>query len=180
MYLYAERGYDETTVADIAERAGLTKRTFFRYFTDKREVLFFGSDHFKERFVSGVREADATASPIEAVAAGLASVAGMLEQDRGREFAGLRQQIVDATPELQERELIKLAVVASASAAELQARGVDPVRALLAAEAGISVLKVAFRLWVDPQNERPLSEIMTDCMLDLERTLAEDSAQRPV
>src|ERR1700743_1274547 len=82
MELYQERGYEQTTVAEIAKRAGLTERTFFRHFTDKREVLFSGGPALQELFVTAVLDAPATASPIDAVAAGLAAAAGRLQQRR--------------------------------------------------------------------------------------------------
>jgi AcrR family transcriptional regulator len=102
--LYGERGFDSTTVAEIAEHAGLTKRTFFRYLADKREVLFWGSQALEELFVTEVAAAPESASPLEAVAAALDAAAAMFEQRRER--AARRQQIIAAHPELQERELI--------------------------------------------------------------------------
>src|ERR1700712_465814 len=90
--LYGERGFDATTVADIAERAGLTKRTFFRYFADKREVLFWGSEALEELFVREVRDAPPSASPLAAVAAALDVVAAIFEERRA--FAAQRQQII--------------------------------------------------------------------------------------
>src|ERR1700760_2075211 len=105
--LFCERGFEETTVADIAERAGLTKRTFFRYFADKREVLFSGSEIFEATVLKGVLDAPADASPLAAVAAGLDASAVVFEQIPDR--AGKRQLLLDANPELQERERAKLA-----------------------------------------------------------------------
>lgn len=172
MYLYAEHGYEETTVADIAARAGLTKRTFFRHFTDKREVLFAGADAFQRTFVSAVGEAPDTAAPMDAITAGLDAIAQMLDQDRGREFAALRQRIIAATPELQERELIKLAQVASAAAGALQARGVPPLQAQIAAEAGVTIIKLAFPRWVADGKTLPLAEVMRACERELRGVMA--------
>src|SRR5947208_9266691 len=98
--LYGERGYEETTVAEIAERAGLTKRTFFRYFADKREVLFSGSAQLQQLIVDAVVAAPATASPLDAVAAGLDAAAARFDM---RELSAARQRIIAAHPELQER-----------------------------------------------------------------------------
>src|SRR5437762_13679376 len=137
--LYGERGFDNTTVADIAEQAGLTKRTFFRYFADKREVLFWGSAGLEELFVTAVAAAPEAAAPLDAVAAALDAAAPMFEQRR--EFAARRQQIIAANPELQERELIKLASLAGAVADALHRRGVDDPAAILTAEAGIAVFR---------------------------------------
>src|SRR5258707_4907397 len=103
MDLYTERGYDQTTVAEIAERAGLTERTFFRYFADKREVLFWGAGRLQELLVDAVASAPASAPPIDAVAAAL-EAAGALLQER-RETARQRQTVIAANAELREREL---------------------------------------------------------------------------
>jgi len=145
--LYSERGYDQTTVAEIAKRAGLTERTFFRYFADKREVLFQGSDILQNRLVQGIENAAPTLSPMDAVGAALVAAAGPLEE--ARDFVLRRQAIVVANPELQERELIKLAVLAAALADALRRRGVPDPAASLAAEAGVAVFKVAFLRWAD-------------------------------
>ena len=110
--LYCERGFEQTTVAEIAERAGLTERTFFRHFADKREVLFAGGVTLQELLVSAVAGAPESVPPIEAVAAALAA-AGALLQER-REYARQRQAVIAANASLQERELIKLAALAAA------------------------------------------------------------------
>ena len=75
MTLYAEQGFDQTTVAEIAERAGLTKRTFFRYFADKREVLFYGAEHLEELILTAIDAAPPGASALDTVATALAAVA---------------------------------------------------------------------------------------------------------
>src|SRR5579871_3451736 len=124
MELYGERGFEQTTVAEIAERAGLTERTFFRYFADKREVLFGGSDEIKAVLVGAVADASASATPLEAVAAGLTALGAVMEERRGVEFARRRQRIIASNDELHERELIKLAGWSSALAGALHERGV--------------------------------------------------------
>jgi len=144
--LYGERGYDQTTVAEIAKRAGLTERTFFRYFADKREVLFYGSGLLEDGLVQGIENAPAGLPPIDAVGAALEAVTGIFEE-RGN-LARRRQAIVAATPELQERELIKLARLSAALAGALRRRGVTDPAASLAAEAGVAVFRVAFQRWV--------------------------------
>ena len=143
--LYSERGYDQTTVAEIAKRAGLTERTFFRYFADKREVLFYGSGMLQDRLVQGIDEAPPALSPIDAVGTALEAAAGPFEEVR--DFSLRRQAIVAANPELQERELTKLAALAAALADALRGRGVPDPAASLAAEAGIAVFKIAFQRW---------------------------------
>src|SRR5256714_10845538 len=140
--LYGERGFENTTVAEIAARAGLTERTFFRYFADKRKVLCWGAGALQELLVSAVASAPDSASPIDAVAAAL-EAAGTLLQER-REFARQRQSVIAANTELQERELIKLASLSAALAGTLRQRGVSDTAASLTAEAGIAVFKIAF------------------------------------
>ncbi len=117
--LYAERGFDQTTAAEIAAKAGVTERTFFRHFADKREVLFGGSALLQERIVAGVVAAPAGAGPLEAVGAGLAEAAAMLGEFR-RDLSAQRQAVIAANPELRERELAKLADYAAAVAATLR------------------------------------------------------------
>ncbi len=129
--LFDEQGYEATTVAEIAERAGLTKRTFFRYFSDKREVLFSGSQELQRLWLDGLAAAPAEASPLAVVTAGLDPVAEMFSERHP--FARIRAQIIEANPELQERELIKLQSLAAAikrragAAGRLSERG-DPRR----------------------------------------------------
>jgi len=157
--LYRERGFDSTTVAEIAERAELTERTFFRYFADKREVLFWGASALVDLLVSHVDAAPASQSPIEAIAGALEEAATVVFEER-REFARQRQAVITANPELQERELIKLASLGSALAQALRRRGIGDPAASLAAEAGIAVFKVAFEAWVHETGERTLAEII--------------------
>ncbi|MFI6873735.1 TetR/AcrR family transcriptional regulator [Streptomyces sp. NPDC050400] len=145
--LYAERGYEQTTVAEIARRAGLTERTFFRHFPDKREVLFLGSAVMEEQLTKVVTEAPASASPLTAVAAAIEAVsAGMQER---QDSVLVRQSVVAAHAELRERELIKRAKLAATMTEALGARGVDPLAARLSAEAGTAVFHVAFERWVE-------------------------------
>jgi len=150
MQLYRERGFEATTVAEIAERAGLTERTFFRHFADKREVLFAGASTLQELLVTGVRQAPAAGGPIEAITGALTGVAAVVFEER-RDFVRQRQAIIATNADLQERELIKLARLAAALGEALRARGVGEPAASLAGEAGIAILKVAFERWLaDP------------------------------
>ena len=176
--LYGERGFENTTVADIAERAGLTKRTFFRYFTDKREVLFGGAAALQELFVREVAGAPASASPLDAVTAALEAAGSMFEERR--EYAARRQQIIAANPELQERELIKLASLAAAVAEALRARGVGDPAAMLAAETGITVFRVAFERWVDAANTQDLRRLILGSLDDLRAVTAPSVAAAPL
>ncbi|HUA10676.1 MAG TPA: TetR family transcriptional regulator [Solirubrobacteraceae bacterium] len=167
--LFEEKGFEETTVAEIAERAGLTKRTFFRYFTDKREVLFGGSALLQESFEESVRDAPADAAALAAVEAALFAVAGIFEERR--DFAARRQRIISASPELRERELIKLAALGAAVDAALRARGVDARAATLTAEAGMAVFRVSFERWVsEPGGD--LAAVLRDSLAELRAVAA--------
>jgi AcrR family transcriptional regulator len=163
--LFAERGYDATTVAEIAERAGLTKRTFFRYFTDKREVLFMGSDELRELLVAGTLAASDSATPIEAVATGLKAAGAMFAQRH--EFARQRHAIILANPELQERELIKLASIGASIAVALGERGVPDEAASLAAQTGMTVFHVAFARWVQQADPDALPRLIDESLAEL-------------
>jgi AcrR family transcriptional regulator len=172
--LYGERGYDQTTVAEIAKRAGLTERTFFRHFADKREVLFHGSGMLQDGLVQGIEDAPAGLPPIDAIGAALEAVAGRLEERR--EMATRRMAIVTATPELQERELIKLANLSAELAVALRRRGVGDPGASLAAEAGVAVFRVAFQRWVgkhgDGDGEQTLAQLIRDSLAELKSVTA--------
>ncbi len=162
MELYVQRGYEQTTVAEIAERAGLTARTFFRYFADKREVLFSGSAELQERLVTTLENAPDSLSPMAAVGVALDEAAVLLGGHR--DYSAQRQAVIAANAELRERELIKMASLSAALAAGLRRRGVADPDAGLAGEAGIAVLRAAFDRWVTGPGERPLSEVMRESL----------------
>jgi AcrR family transcriptional regulator len=171
MELYAKRGYDQTTVAEIADRAGLTERTFFRHFADKREVLFAGSDDLRDLLVNAVAGTPSTAAPIDAVATGLLAAGAAFNEER-RDYSRRRQSIIAANAELRERELIKLSALASAIAEALGRRGVADPAATLAAEAGIAVFRVAFERWVQPRNELGWAELVRSSLAELKVLVA--------
>jgi len=168
--LYAERGYDQVTVAEIAQRAGLTERTFFRHYADKREVLSYGADQLRELLVRGVDEAPAEMAPIDMVGAALESATDALPGDSA--MAARRQAVVNASPELLERELIKMSTFALAVADALRRRGVADPAASLAAEAGLAVFKVAFQSWADQASQQPLRQVIRDCLAELKAVTA--------
>jgi AcrR family transcriptional regulator len=168
--LYGERGFESTTVAEIATRAGVTERTFFRYFADKREVLFGGAGALQELLVSAVVGAPATTAPIDAVIAALEAAGAMLQERRP--MAVQRQAVIMASDELRERELIKLATLAAALADALVRRGVTGPAATLTAEAGIAVFRVAFERWVDARNERDLPQLIRSSFDELKAVTA--------
>src|ERR1700677_42103 len=168
--LYGERGFEQTTVAEIAERAGLTERTFFRHFADKREVLFAGASALQERMVGAAAEAPAHVSPIEAAAAGVEAAGAAIQE--GGELPRQRQAIIAASVELQERELIKLAALASALADTLRRRGVEDPAASLAAEAGIAVFRIAFERWVNEADQQDLPRLIRESLDELKAVIA--------
>jgi AcrR family transcriptional regulator len=168
--LYGERGFEQATVAEIARRAGLTERTFFRHFADKREVLFWGQSMLRELLVSTVAGAPDSAAPIDAVAAAL-EAAGARLQER-REHSRRRQAVIAANAELRERELIKLASLASALADALRRRGVADPAASLAAEAGIAVFRIAFERWITETGEADLPRLMRESLDELKAVTA--------
>jgi AcrR family transcriptional regulator len=170
MELFAERGFEATTVAEIAERAGLTKRTFFRYFSDKREVLFAGSEALQVKFVEAIAGAPADATPLDAIARGLDAMADLFEEIG--EAPRRRQAIIAANPDLQERELIKMIGFAAAGAAALRGRGVAEPAASLAAEAGIAVLRIAFEQWVAGPKGQDIHKLLRNSLAELKAVAA--------
>ncbi len=167
--LFIERGFEQTTVAEIARRAGLTERTFFRHFADKREVLF-GSGELQDFLVGTLAGTLDSAAPIDAVAAAL-EAAGALLQER-RDYARQRQTVIAANAELQERELIKLAAFASAMAGVLRQRGVKDPAASLTAEAGIAVFKIAFERWISETSQADLPQLIRESLDELKAVTA--------
>jgi AcrR family transcriptional regulator len=154
MELFQERGYVRTTVEEIAARAGLTERTFFRYFADKREVLFSGSKELEKSIVDGIEGAPREASPLAAVVAAFEAAGAALQDRRDIRFVRARYALVTNHAEVQERELIKLASLALAVTKALHARGVPDPAAGLAAEVGIAVFKIGFERWVNERKAR--------------------------
>jgi AcrR family transcriptional regulator len=170
MALYGERGFEQTTVAEIAERAGLTERTFFRHFADKREVLFAGSSSLQELLVTRLADTPDSVPPLDAIAAAL-DAAGVLLEER-REYAGQRAAIIAANAELRERELIKLASLAAALADTLRRRGVAEPAASLAAEAGIAVFRIAFERWISGPDQPGLPQVIRESLAELKAVAA--------
>ena len=165
MELWTERGFEQTTAAEIAERAGLTKRTFFRHFTDKRDVLFADSDAMRALIVKAVAETPASTAPVAAVAAGIQAAAAVLQEYQER--ARYLHVVIAATPDLRERELAKFGEFAAAMAETLRGRGVADRAAALAAEAGIAAFKIAFGCWLDDADQQDLPRLFLDSLDEL-------------
>ncbi len=168
--LFEQQGYDETTVAEIAESAGLTKRTFFRHFADKREVLFSGSAELERLWADGVAAAPPGASAMAAVMAGLKPVTTMFPERHP--FAQVRARIIAANPELQERELIKLQSLSAAIAAALRARGISENDAELAAQTGVTVFHLAFARWIAQEDPAALGLLTAESLEQLRSVTA--------
>jgi AcrR family transcriptional regulator len=167
--LYLEQGFDQTTVAEIAERAGLTERTFFRHFADKREVLFSGGSTFLDLVTSATTEADEDLGALDAAMAGFAAI-GPLFQER-RPVVKQRHSVIVANAELQERELIKLQSLALALADALRGRGVGDPMAGLIAEVAVAIFKISFEVWVNDEDSRDLADVLRQSLSEL-RVLA--------
>jgi AcrR family transcriptional regulator len=171
MELYGERGFEQTTVAEIAARAGLTERTFFRHFVDKREVLFYGMEMLRGLLTQAVANAPASATAMDAVGAAFEAAGAMFGENPER--VRLRDAIVSGHAELRERELIKLAAMASAVAGALRERGIPEPAASLAAETGVAVFKVAFARWISDPGQPDLPRIFRESMAELKGALAD-------
>jgi AcrR family transcriptional regulator len=169
--LFTEHGYDATTVAEIADRAGLTKSTFFRHFADKREVLFGGQDMLVQLFSDAIRTAPASATTAECLAAALESAAVAFTPDR-HDLAPQRRAVIAANSELQERELLKRARFVSAMADALRARGADEVSARLAGEVGALAFSTAYARWAAADNQLPFTEIANAALRELQASAA--------
>ncbi|MBB2502073.1 TetR family transcriptional regulator [Amycolatopsis echigonensis] len=169
--LFAERGYDQTTVAEIAERAGLTKRTFFRYFADKREVLFGGQEELARLFSEGIAATPADATPFEAVGGALDAVAAIFTGERLAQ-ARARQAVVAANSELLERELLKRAKMVQAMHDALAAHGISEPTARVAAELGCLAFGTTFFRWVDAGNRREFGALAAEALDELRTATA--------
>ncbi|MFO0726576.1 MAG: TetR family transcriptional regulator [Myxococcota bacterium] len=176
MALFQERGYDQTTVEDIAARAGLTERTFFRYFSDKREVLFSGASQLSELVLGAIDAAAESMAPLEVVVAAFQASSEMFEQRRA--FARRRQALIARHAELQERELIKLSTMAVQISAALRRRGVAKASADLIAETGVTIFKNAFERWVNGDKKRDLAHHLGAAMNELRAATGETPVRR--
>ncbi|TDD62737.1 TetR family transcriptional regulator [Kribbella antibiotica] len=164
--LYLQQGYEQTTVGEIAKSVGLTERTFFRHFADKREVLFDAEGHLEQAFVDAVAAAPPEAAPLEVIQAALTTTAQFFGAER-RSWSQKRYQVISANLPLKERELLKMASLANALAAALQRRGVPELVAALAAQTGIAVFTVAFEQWIADGETRSLVEVERELLGEL-------------
>ncbi|MEU6239326.1 TetR family transcriptional regulator [Kitasatospora sp. NPDC047058] len=168
--LYGEQGFDRTTAAEIAARAGLTERTFYRHFADKREVLFHGTDMVRELLARAIADAPAGAAPMDAVGTAVEALGAVLQENPER--VRLRDTVISANAELRERELTKLAGLATAMADALRGRGVPEPAASLAAETGIAVFRTAFAHWIREPHGPDLPGVVRASMDELGNAFA--------
>ncbi len=169
--LYQERGFEQTIVTEIAERAGLTERTFFRYFADKREVLFGGQDMLRTIYVSTIEAAPASATPLDAVAAALEAATPVFRERH--ELVRQRQAVIAANLGLQERELLKRMALASAMVNALRRRGVTDSAASLVAEIGVISFSTAYDRWISEPVEQDLSRLIRASLDQLKGIVAD-------
>jgi AcrR family transcriptional regulator len=173
--LFAERGYTEVTVADIAERAGLTKRTFFNHFADKREVLFADAESFEAAVLDHLAASDPGLAPLDAAAAALAR-AGQSDLERYGEYAPARRALIASSTDLQERDLIKTASLTAAIAAGLRGRQVAARYAAFSAKAAVAVFVAAYDDWIDDPGAE-FATLMASALTDLRQSVcARDQA----
>jgi AcrR family transcriptional regulator len=163
--LYVAQGYEQTTVAQIAEQTGLTARTFFRHFADKREVLFAGSGRLVQEMADALASAPDGTAPLAAVGAALDAAAGMLGDNLA--YSRRRSSVIAANAELRERELIKMATLADALTEGLVGRGLAEPDARLAAEAGAAVFRIGFERWVAGPDDGDLGALLRQSLEQL-------------
>jgi AcrR family transcriptional regulator len=174
--LFVDHGFDAVTVPDITARAGLTTRTFFRHFADKREVLFADADQMPILAARLVLDAPADLGPMDVFARGLATLAMAFE---GR-LAQLQQRktVIDGNDGLRERELRKMERLVDAIAEAFRSRGVDDLTAAVVAETAVGVVKVALRRWIESAGEVPLLAIMTDSLARIDDAFDQFQSRR--
>jgi len=167
--LFAEQGYERTTVAAIAERAGLTERTFFRYFPDKREVLFSGFEQLETELLAAVADAPAELPGLEVAVRAMRGIAVAHFAD-DLEAVRWREDFIEANEELRERELLKLAGIGVLLTSALRARGMGRAEAGLAADGALAVFRAAMATWTAPDGGQDLGTVI-DATLDRFRGL---------
>jgi AcrR family transcriptional regulator len=177
--LFDEQGFERTTVAEIVQRAGLTQRTFFNHFSDKREVLFGLSSQLRQELIAEIAAGDETLPPLDVVMRALEGVADKMLEHR-RAVVRHRHAVITANPELLERELGKNAALTEAITAALRERGGDPEAAYLAASVAMLAQQVAFRAWTRPGETRALRDLLPEALRSLRATLGHDPQSPPL
>ncbi|XVU26995.1 TetR/AcrR family transcriptional regulator [Actinoplanes sp. CA-054009] len=168
--LFVEQGFAATTVPQITARAGLTTRTFFRHFADKREVLF-GGDEIPAMATRMIADAPPSDAPMTVILEGLRAVTAARFEDR-RDELRVRREIVRSDPGLRERDLRKRDSLRTAISAGFEARGVTPLQSALLAETAVMLLFVSFDEWLDQSGDRTLIAIIEDALTSLRQAIA--------
>lgn len=174
--LFLERGFDDVTVSEITEHAGLTRRTFSRYFADKRDVLFAGSEHLADAVRDAVIEADEDLGPWDATVTALRDVGGQLVQIVPA--SPQRRKVIRASAELQERERTKFALTANAIADALRERGALAYVADMLAEVGVTAIRTAFERWLDDEGATAFSTLFDSVIAEITSALGVPSQPR--
>lgn len=175
--LFSQQGFQNTTVSEITGRVGVTTRTFFRHFADKRDVLFAGADEFQQLLVQATVHAPSELSPLEAITAALVA----FDWQTMAPYAAQRQAAITASPELMERELIKFDTLTAALADGLRRRGTDDSTASLAAQAGMTVFRTAYLRWAQADNHSDMDQIVNDVLAGLRAAVtARPETRRPL
>jgi len=175
--LFIEQGFAETTVPQITARAGLTTRTFFRHFADKREVLFARDEELPALVARLAADAPASLSPMMLIAYALETVAATRLEGQ-RAYLRTRHAVIQADEGLRERELRKLSALSDAISLGFRDRGVDELTSILAAQLAVTVFSVTISRWLDQDGEQPLSDLVHDTLRAL-RSVAADPAEHP-
>lgn len=173
--LFLEHGFAATTVPEIAERAGLTTRSFFRYYADKREVLFVGEDELPGVVEQMFDDSDPSLSPMEMIHVGLAAVV-VPRLECFREELLTRRAIVESDESLGERELRKLAILQTAGTAAFGRRGLSPLDADLAGRLAVAIYHATLDLWLAHDATEPLGEVLDDVVRAMTRVSATPQA----
>ncbi len=174
--LFIEQGFAETTVPQITARAGLTTRTFFRHFADKREVLFAGDAELPALVARLAADAPASLSPLMLIAHALETVAATPLEGRVA-YLRTRRAVIQADEGLRERELRKLSVLSDAISQGFRTRGLDELTAMLAAQLAVTVFSVTISRWLDQDGAQPLSELAHDTLRALRSVTADPAEQ---
>jgi AcrR family transcriptional regulator len=171
--LFAEQGYDDTTVEEIAAAAGLARSTFFRHFGDKREILFGGQDGLASRLADRIENAPSEQTPLEAIETALAAIATVWFTPERRCLAPRRISVIASHPELRERELLKRCGITSAITAALRARGIEEPCRTVAAELATLAFSQTVAVWAEPDNTEEFAAIASRVLWRLHRAAVE-------
>ncbi|MFR0359269.1 TetR/AcrR family transcriptional regulator [Streptomyces sediminimaris] len=169
--LFAERGYENTTVQDIAQRAGLAKSSFFRHFKDKRDVLF-GEDALLEPLLAGIAAAPPQAGPLQVMGYALDAVGQEVFISERRSAVARRRTVIDAHPDLQEREGLKSMSLTAALSAAMERRGAPGPLAEVSAQLGILALKMAYERWTEPENTDGFAVVARQAITEVEDAIS--------